>query len=333
MATSVVLLMRKPLPGQHSVERVFRGVAANLPADISIDVVTVPFVSRGLLRRVGNMLFAASLRPDVVHVTGDIQYCSILIRRRRSLLTVLDLTSLRRLSGWRRSVLVWVWYRIPCRRTRTVTTISESTRDELVELHPPLAAKSLVVPCPIADEFLGEHPHHAPNVPPEILLVGTSANKNLTRVLKALTGLPVKLRVIGLLNDEQRSALDLSGLDVENTANLSDDDLLDAYVRCDIVLFASLYEGFGLPIIEAQAIGRPVITSNTASMPEVAGLGAILVDPLDESEIRDAVTSLLESAPLRESLTTHGAANVGRFAPSVIAEQYAEIYRSYRTEG
>ena len=76
---------------------------------------------------------------------------------------------------------------------------------------------------------------------------------------------------------------------VKVLGRLTDGELVEAYRRCDMVVFASLYEGFGLPILEAQAMGRPVITSNFRAMREAAGDGALLVDPYSVEAIRDAV--------------------------------------------
>jgi glycosyltransferase involved in cell wall biosynthesis len=93
-----------------------------------------------------------------------------------------------------------------------------------------------------------------------------------------------------------------------------------------MVLFASTYEGFGLPIIEAQATGRPVVTSRVTAMPEVAGDGACLVDPYDVASIRSGVLRVLGDRGYRDSLVHRGFENVRRFEPGRIAAQYARLY-------
>jgi glycosyltransferase involved in cell wall biosynthesis len=90
----------------------------------------------------------------------------------------------------------------------------------------------------------------------------------------------------------------------------------------------STYEGFGLPIIEAQAIGRPVITSNIPPMDEVAGDAALKVDPYDVSAIRTAILKLCADRVLQEELILQGLENVKQYRAPDIAEKYAQLYTS-----
>ncbi|MFM6175900.1 MAG: glycosyltransferase family 4 protein [Sphaerospermopsis kisseleviana] len=115
---------------------------------------------------------------------------------------------------------------------------------------------------------------------------------------------------------------------VHELGRLTDGELVEAYRRCDMVVFASLYEGFGLPILEAQATGRPVITSNFGAMKEAAGEGALFVDPYSVESIREAVLRVKNDPALREELVRKGRENVERFRAEAVALTYAEIYRS-----
>jgi glycosyltransferase involved in cell wall biosynthesis len=100
-----------------------------------------------------------------------------------------------------------------------------------------------------------------------------------------------------------------------------------------MVVFASLYEGFGLPILEAQAMGRPVITSNFGAMREAAGDGALLVDPHSVDEIRAAIMRIMNEPGLREELVCKGRENAEKFRADPIALKYAEIYRAVKVQG
>jgi glycosyltransferase involved in cell wall biosynthesis len=245
--------------------------------------------------------------------------------------TVLDLVSLRRLRGLRRYVFFLVWYRLPIWWATKVTTISEATREELLSHIPTATAKVATLPCPVAPGFSSAVRRPNSREVPQVLLVGTGPNKNLETVVRALVGLPVQLRIIGGVSEVQRQLLEQGRLSYSADHALSESQIIREYTQSDILLFVSRYEGFGLPILEAQAVGLPVITSCVASMPEVAGDGAVFVDPLDEGAIRSAVATLLSSPTLAKELAAKGRANVRAFSPAVVANRYAELYREVGT--
>ena len=159
-----------------------------------------------------------------------------------------------------------------------------------------------------------------------VLQVGTGANKNLNRVAMAASGLPIHLRIIGLLSDVQRTFLSRLDLDWSSAQQLSAEDLIKEYQSSDVLAFVSTYEGFGLPIVEAQAIGLAVMTSNIEPMADVAGEGALLVDPHSVHAIRAGLEQLLGSPDLLRRLIVLGNSNAKRFDSLSTASQYAMIY-------
>jgi len=273
------------------------------------------------------------LRADIIHVTGDVQYCALGVRRRRCVLTVLDLESLQRLRGLRKFALSLLWYRLPTWWAERVTVISQATKEDLLRHLPAREPKVAVVSCPVGPAFLGALHRGRTGDLPQVLQIGTAPNKNLERVVEAIAPLPVHLRILGSLTDDQRSLLESGSLSYSVVSNLSDDDLLREYVSSDLLAFVSTYEGFGLPILEAQAVGLPVITSNVSSMPEVAGEGAELVDPFSADAIRKAIEHVLGSPGLADKLVMKGRENVRSYLPRAIAATYAEIYRSMDLPG
>ena len=92
-----------------------------------------------------------------------------------------------------------------------------------------------------------------------------------------------------------------------------DHDLPSLYAGAEALLFPSLYEGFGIPVLEAFACGTPVITSNLSALPEVAGDAAVMVDPRDEQQIADALAEVLGDEDLREELSERGRRRLTKF--------------------
>ncbi|MCX7917546.1 MAG: glycosyltransferase family 4 protein, partial [bacterium] len=115
--------------------------------------------------------------------------------------------------------------------------------------------------------------------------------------------------------------------DIIITDYVSYEDLPLLYNGCDIFIYPSLYEGFGLPILEAMRCGVPVITSNVSSMPEVAGDAAILVNPEDEEEIGAAIIKLLDDRELRDKLIKKGLERSKIFTWENTARQTLKVYK------
>jgi glycosyltransferase involved in cell wall biosynthesis len=309
-----------------SLEGVFETVRAHFPDGVEAEVRSCPFPSRGLFRRLANVLWAALHRGEVNHVTGDVHYLALGLPRRRTVLTVADCGVVHRSAGVRRFLLRLFWYDLPVRRAAVVTTISEESRRDLLALVPCSPGKVRVVPCPVDPAFVPE-PRPFREERPRILQVGAKSNKNLERLAAALEGIPCVLEVVGKLDEEQTASLDRRGVRWENRHGLTFPEMRERYRECDLLVCVSTFEGFGLPILEAQATGRPVVTSRVSSMPEVAGDGACLVDPFEVTSIREGIDRVIRERPYREELVRKGFRNVERFRPESVAREYHRIYR------
>lgn len=115
--------------------------------------------------------------------------------------------------------------------------------------------------------------------------------------------------------------------DVILTGYVSDDDLPALYRTASAFVYPSLFEGFGLPPLEAMACGTPVITSNISSLPEVAGSAALLIDPLNEQELAAALQRILNDQPLRARLRAEGVRQAAKFTWRDAAEKTLQLYR------
>ncbi|MBU1766516.1 MAG: glycosyltransferase family 4 protein, partial [Candidatus Omnitrophica bacterium] len=298
----------------------------SLPANIGVRVAVSRFPSRELWGHLYNIIEAAFRQGDVNHITGDVHYLTLLLRKKRTLLTIHDLVSLYRLKGIRRKIFLFFWYWLPIKRVAIVTVISQSTKDDLLR-HIKVDPQKVRVIYNCVSEDYHPTPKKFITTKPVILQVGTRHNKNIERVAEALNGIPCHFRIIGLLNAKQKIILQKYGIEYSFAFNISDEQIVDEYRRCDMMVFASTYEGFGLPIIEAQAIGRPVVTSNLLSIPEVAGNAACLIDPFNVTSIRNGIMKVIENTHYRDKLIQQGYKNAKRFRPEIIAKQYVNIYK------
>ncbi len=157
------------------------------------------------------------------------------------------------------------------------------------------------------------------------LFVGTvEPRKNLARVLRAWN-VPLELVVVGAKG--WKSATVYGHPRARFLGYVPDEHLRWLYVGAEFLLFPSLYEGFGLPVLEALACGCPVLTSRVSSLPEVAGDAAVYVDPEGEEGIADAILRLTEDGSLRESLRRAGLERASEFSWSRTAEGYVEAFR------
>jgi len=322
----VTHFQRRSEHGEFSLERLYEGIRRHLPSDIAVRISSNRFLSRGLSSRLIDAVRAKSRQSDVNHVTGDAHYLTYFLDPKRTILTVHDFVSLERLRGVRRWLLWFFWYWLPEKRCTAIIVISESTCRQALKHLKCDPEKIVVIHNNVLPEFRPS-PRRFNSERPRLLQVGTKANKNLERVTAALDGLSCELSIIGPLSDRQKAELRRHGIRFENHVSVSDEEVVRQYERCDMLVFASTYEGFGLPIVEANAVGRPVVTSNVSSMPEVAGQSACLVDPFDVGSIRDGILRVITDEQYREMLVRQGFENARRFSVEATAERYAAVYR------
>ena len=231
------------------------------------------------------------------------------------------------------------------RRAKHVIADSEATKTDLVNRYNINPAKIHVIypACdptlhPITDERQLTAVRQKYNIQSAYLLyLGTiQPRKNLVRLIQAYAALPNHdhqlvlagglgwrakpiLEAIESLRPEMRQRILLPGY-------IPDEDKAALISGATALLYPSLYEGFGFPVLEANACGTPIICSNSSSLPEVAEEAALLVDPLSREEITAAINQLLSDKSLRQQLTENGFENLKRFSWSKTAEQILTIF-------
>ncbi len=328
MKLQVVFFQRKPRSsGNFSLEFIFEDVRKRLADRIEARVHISKYVSSGLLKRLYNMVEARFHQGQVNHVTGDVNFLAILLDPDRTVLTVLDCYLMHVKSGLSRWLYKKLFLDWPVARARVVTTISKASKDDIIKFTGCSPDKVVIVPVAISRAFTSV-PKRFNKDCPVILHIGTAPNKNLERLVEALSGINCKLSIIGKLSEEQVALLEQHGVAYENAFSIPFEEVVRKYRECDMLAFASTYEGFGMPILEANATGRPVVTGNVTSMPWVAGNAACLVNPYDVDAIRQGILKVIKDDEYRETLLQNGFENVKRFDPDRVAGMYLDVYRS-----
>jgi glycosyltransferase involved in cell wall biosynthesis len=236
------------------------------------------------------------------------------------------------------------WLPTAVRAAGAVITDSQSAREDIVTYLS--VSPERVTATPLAADRRFRLPDAAGVAPvlsrygiarPYILYVGAlESRKNLPRLLEAYSRLrrwssQWRLVIVGARKWKTSPIFDTVqalGLEphVTFTGFVEDEHLPALYAAADLFAFPSLYEGFGLPVLEAMACGAPVVTSNTSSLPEVAGDAAILVDPTNVEQIAEAMWLVLSQPALAAALREKGLARAAQFTWERTARETAAVY-------
>jgi len=323
----VVFFHRKRALGNYSIENLFKQLSYAFPKEIVWKNKELSFYSKGFFKRLLIGIEAMFNQRDVNHITGDVNFIAIFLRKKRTILTIHDIGYMNHPNPIARFLLVWFWIRIPAHCSSIITTVSTATKTELLK-YVSIDPSSIKVIHNAFSPLFESYPKSFNSKRPRILQIGTKHNKNLIRLIQALEGINCELDLVGALNDEILKELKARGVDYITSANISDEEMVKKYQQADVVSFVSTYEGFGIPILEANSIGRVVVTSNILSMPEVAGDAAHLVDPFEVTSIREGFFRVVNDDEYRAKLIANGFNNIERFKVDEIAKQYCELYRT-----
>lgn len=324
-----------------SIGRSFKPLINKISQTEEVKEFWVPYNGANPLNLIKNIWFVYKHRNNkgINHITGDIHYCILGLIGCKSVLTIHDDYAMVKANrGWLGKLYKYIfWIFLPVKLASKTVFISEATKKKIERL---VSSRRTVVISnhSVDSEFTyKEKTFNVKN--PLILQIGASPQKNLETTIKVVaklkkSGFNCHLRVIKRMSEEQHTLAKRLGIDYSNVYDLSDKEIVEEYLKADIIAFPSLYEGFGMPIIEGQATGRIVITSNFEPMNWVAGNnGAILLDnPLDKKEYTRKLTEIILNEKLRNQTIKMGFENSKRFTVEKAVKTYHKLYANLLNE-
>jgi glycosyltransferase involved in cell wall biosynthesis len=265
-------------------------------------------------------------KKGINHITGHIHDAILGLLGCKTVLTIHDLVFLDNVKNPIKRLYKWLfWFYLPIKLANKVTCISNQTK---VNIEKRIRTNKLVVIYNPIDPTYKYVPKIFNSDKPIVLHIGTGWNKNLNRSIEALKDIPCHLRIVGKISLDTINLLKENKIEFSNVFELTDDEVHKEYLNCDIISFSSLYEGFGMPIIEGQAIGRVVLTSEIEPLIEVSGGAVCFVDPIDVISIRNGFLKIIEDSNLRNVLIDKGLRNVQKFDVKKIAQEYVDLYKT-----
>lgn len=312
----------------YSIQKVFRPIIFEIKKSNSVKVIEIPNLGSMPWDIFKNFFFTLKFREknSIHHVTGHIHDVLLALVGVKTVLTIHDLVFIDNVINPIKKFYKWLfWLYIPLKISNKVVCISEHTRRNLLKYGE--YNNVSVIHNPIDNSFKYV-PKYFNSEKPIILHIGTGWNKNLNRSIEALKDINCHLRIIGKINSYQKDLLVQSNIEYSNLFDLTDEEIRQEYIHCDIVNFPSEYEGFGMPIIEGQKTGRVVVTSKIEPLIEVSGDAVVYVDPFSVKSINDAYLSILNNDSMRNDIIRSGLDNTKRFSLDIICAQYKKLYKS-----
>ena len=317
----VVLFLRKKIEGQNSMEELANSLKSAMP---EIEILELPYYSTSLIGMFKNGLYARKHQGSVNHIFSITEGYLSLFLSGKKIITVHDLY-FRHFSIINRIAIRLLWILFPSFFTNEYTCISSNTLNRLLKILPWIKKKCKLIYNPINDVFFQSY-ECKNNTIPIVLHIGTALHKNLLKVIKSLSGIKCKLVIIGRLFPDQQECLKKYSIDYENEYDISTKNLLDFYRRADIISFPSSQEGFGMIVVEANAVGKPVIAGDIPVLHEIGGDAALYVNPNDISSIRTGFINIMENHDIRTHCIQQGYINANRFRLKNVAAQYRNLY-------
>ncbi len=324
----IIHLHRRPQEGYHSIENIYEAVRKELSSEVAIETVVMPFYCSSHLGKILNMIYVFFLRADVFHVTGDIHYVAMFLPKRKTIISCHSVEGGRpEYEGRAKKMFKWLYFVMPNKHCKFWTAVSDHTKKELLDYLGCSENKVKVVHNPVLN-FFSEKKTKKKTEIPVLLQVGTHKRKNIGKLIDAISGLECELWIVGEPPKDIVAKLEMKKINHKVIPTATAEEMNVCYNKADVVVMVSLEESFGMPIVEAQSVGVPVVVSDVSAMPEIGGQGVCYVNPGEAESIKEGIVKVLENEGFRKELVEKGFGNVKRFDLEFISKQYLEIYRA-----
>lgn len=212
------------------------------------------------------------------------------------------------------------------RHSDHIVCISENTRKDLFRILPDISANKVSVIYNGIDSRFHQIPNHTASQNFVLYVGKRDRYKNFNALINPLAQLGLYLKIVGpQLTTEEIKAMKTAGLKYDYCGVVSDEQLNQLYNDAFCLLYTSLYEGFGLPILEAQQAGCPVIAYNASSIPEVIGDKRLLLNSITKEELEEKI-AILNSPLYRKEIIETGIQNAARFSWDKMVDEYEKLY-------
>jgi glycosyltransferase involved in cell wall biosynthesis len=304
-----------------------------------------PFFKTYLWMYYLGILFSSNMnheKIDLIHNPDQIPFFS----KKKNIATVFDLTPIIFPKEHNRKRELITRYILPLylRNTNKIITISQNTKIDIIKYFKIPEEKIKVIHLAANENYVPIDKYESTKIAKKygvnnkfIIYVGTlEPRKNIPNLLKSYNilknyGINHKLIITGKKGWKYKEIFEtIEKLKLQNdvifTGYVPDEDLPGLYNAADLFVYPSLYEGFGLPPLEAMQCGTPVITSNTSSLPEVVGDAGIMVDPYDIDGLASKMYEVLTNEDLRNNMSKKGIERAKLFSWKKCAEEHLKVY-------
>lgn len=321
----ICYIYREKEKNEHSIEAVFDAIAEEMEKKgHEIHKWYKPVSWKQCFREIHQL---RKEKYDLYHITGDVNYLWIFFPWNRTTMTVHDIGFYKNnpLTIVRLFLVLMIY--LASWGLKRFTCVSDLTRSDLMNILHIRGKKVVTVTNPLSLPLVRKDKTFNKECP-TILQIGTGWHKNLEGLIEAAKGIPCKLDIVGEPDEKDLKKMDEYGIQFTTSHHIPVEEVIRKYEECDILYFVSRSEGFGMPIIEAQTVGRIVLTTNSEPTKTVANGAAMLFAPEDHQSIHDGLLRATNDDSYRESLITAGYINACNYKPAIVGAAYEEFYKS-----